>query len=181
MTRLGSTEPALESVGQAALTPLQRSADHRPLPVPRRMPAQSTNTGAAARYDWTLPADMTLGRQVSSGGPAVGGVTAPTADSSTLVSAQSTAPIVARSSPSPAGAPSSTSSEGILEIQTQAEEGAGGLAGEAETGGAGGPGGAMDERQMEDLLRRLYPKLRVQLARELLVARERAGLLTDLH
>jgi hypothetical protein len=39
----------------------------------------------------------------------------------------------------------------------------------------------MGERELQELLRQLYPKLRLQLANELLVARERAGLLTDLR
>ena len=70
-----------------------------------------------------------------------------------------------------------------LPVQTQAAEG-----GEAETATAGAGGVAagaspigLGERDLEDLLRKLYPKLRTQLSRELLVARERAGLLTDLH
>ncbi|MBA2254592.1 MAG: DUF4157 domain-containing protein [Chloroflexi bacterium] len=50
-------------------------------------------------------------------------------------------------------------------------------AGESSTGA----GMAMSDREAEDLLRRLYPKLRHQLASEFLVARERAGFLTDLR
>ncbi len=42
-------------------------------------------------------------------------------------------------------------------------------------------GGRLDDREVEELLHRLYPKLRTRLAHELLVARERSGLLTDLH
>ena len=57
---------------------------------------------------------------------------------------------------------------------------ASGAAGDA-AGASGGASGQLDDRAMEDLLRRLYPKLRMQLSRELLVARERSGLLTDLH
>jgi hypothetical protein len=67
-------------------------------------------------------------------------------------------------------------------IQRDAEAGAAG--GEVGGAGAGAPTGAsgqLDDRAVEDLLRRLYPRLRMQLSRELLVARERAGLLTDLH
>lgn len=40
---------------------------------------------------------------------------------------------------------------------------------------------AMSERDLEELLRKLYPKLRHHFARELLVARERAGSLADAH
>lgn len=46
--------------------------------------------------------------------------------------------------------------------------------------GSSGPGlAAMGERETEELLRKLYPKLRLSLTRELLVARERAGSLAD--
>jgi len=41
------------------------------------------------------------------------------------------------------------------------------------------PVSAMGEREMEELLRKLYPKLRSLFTRELLVARERAGSLAD--
>jgi hypothetical protein len=49
--------------------------------------------------------------------------------------------------------------------------------------GAGGdtaPAPALGERELQDLLRQLYPRLRTHLASELLVSRERAGLLTDI-
>jgi hypothetical protein len=47
--------------------------------------------------------------------------------------------------------------------------------------GSSAPAAVLGDRELEDLLDRLFPRLRVRLSRELLVARERAGLLTDLH
>jgi hypothetical protein len=49
------------------------------------------------------------------------------------------------------------------------------------SGSASGGAGQLGDREVEELLGRLYPRLRMQLSRELLVARERSGLLTDLH
>jgi hypothetical protein len=52
---------------------------------------------------------------------------------------------------------------------------------------AGGPGGTagggipIAERDLDEMIRRLYPRLRRSLSSELLVARERAGTLADLR
>ena len=44
---------------------------------------------------------------------------------------------------------------------------------------AGGPG--LSDRDLDEVLRKLYPRLRRSLSSELLVARERAGMLADHH
>jgi hypothetical protein len=48
------------------------------------------------------------------------------------------------------------------------------------TGASGAPG-AIPERDLAEMVRRLYPRLRRSLSSELLVARERAGSLADLR
>ena len=47
--------------------------------------------------------------------------------------------------------------------------------------GATGVGATLSERDLDEVLRRLYPRLRRSLSSELLVARERAGMLADQH
>jgi hypothetical protein len=51
------------------------------------------------------------------------------------------------------------------------------------TAASAAPGGATSvaERDLEEMVRRLYPRLRRSLSSELLVARERAGTLADLR
>jgi hypothetical protein len=44
-----------------------------------------------------------------------------------------------------------------------------------------GEAGLIAERDLEEMVRRLYPRLRRSLSSELLVARERAGTLADLR
>jgi hypothetical protein len=47
--------------------------------------------------------------------------------------------------------------------------------------GAGGPSGGRSEGEMEELARRLYEHIGTRLRAELLVERERAGMVTDLR
>ena len=74
---------------------------------------------------------------------------------------------------------------GIQAAEGDAPPPAPGPAAPAAGGGAGATGGApsaaMGDRELEELLHRLYPRLRHTLADEFLVARERAGVLTDLR
>lgn len=48
-------------------------------------------------------------------------------------------------------------------------------------GTAEGVGASLGERELDEMVRRLYPRLRRSLSTELLVARERAGMLADLR
>lgn len=137
------------------------------------------DSDGAGGHGWSLPGELTLGRQAESSAPTAAlaaQVEAPSATATATI-----APVVARSSlVSPTRSSQAAPVERPFAVQRQPADGGEPAPAEAE-GATGGPAGAMDERQLEDLLRRLYPKLRTQLARELLVARERAGLLTDLH
>jgi hypothetical protein len=45
----------------------------------------------------------------------------------------------------------------------------------------GGSAAPIADRDLDEMVRRLYPRLRRSLSSELLVARERAGTLADLH
>lgn len=67
-------------------------------------------------------------------------------------------------------------------------QGAGGMTGGTVAGpmagvgvGAGGAASAIPDRDLDEMVRRLYPRLRRSLSSELLVARERAGTLADLR
>jgi hypothetical protein len=51
----------------------------------------------------------------------------------------------------------------------------------ATTAPSGGPATTIAERDLDEMVRRLYPRLRRSLSSELLVARERAGTLADLR
>jgi hypothetical protein len=58
---------------------------------------------------------------------------------------------------------------------------AGGPAGASGPGPTGTSTGTIAERDLEEMVRRLYPRLRRSLSSELLVARERVGTLVDLR
>jgi hypothetical protein len=79
----------------------------------------------------------------------------------------------------PAAAPESI---GPL-VSRQADDGGGGgaTAGDAGTGGgaAGGTPGAGSEKELDELARKLFPRLQLRLRSELLVDRERVGTLVD--
>jgi hypothetical protein len=85
--------------------------------------------------------------------------------------------------------PSMPSGEGIAgSLLGGAQEALGGaptLTPQSDAGAGGAPGegdsSRLGEREIQELLRKLYPRLRHHLASEFLVARERAGALTDLR
>jgi hypothetical protein len=58
---------------------------------------------------------------------------------------------------------------------------AGAPSGAADGGAAAGPAGAHSDRELDDLAHQLYDRLRSRLRMELLIDRERAGLITDLR
>jgi hypothetical protein len=74
---------------------------------------------------------------------------------------------------------SQASAPGSAAVGSPAAPAQGGLGGSA-TQTTGAPG-AIPERDLDEMVRRLYPRLRRSLSSELLVARERAGTLADLR
>ena len=163
LSRAGHAAPPAAAGGPAVLV---REPSEPPADLPA-VPSAVPRTPALLR---SRTADPGVVRDAS---PQAGAVTSSAPDQGVVV-ARSTA----------GSTPGGRDAAGVA-VQAQAES-----AGEMTTapapaapaaGGEPAAHGGMDERQMEELLRRMYPKLRVQLARELLVARERSGLLIDLQ
>jgi len=69
-----------------------------------------------------------------------------------------------------------------IEVPVQrAEEAAPATGGAPEVAGAAGGTPGHSDKELDDLARQLYERLRSRLRHELLVDRERAGLITDLR
>ncbi len=93
----------------------------------------------------------------------------------------------------PVGVPSAAAFDATVQLAADdppppaadSAAGASGSAGAVQGGAAAAPAGGLttqlSDRDMDEMLRKLYPRLRRHLSSELLVARERAGVLADLR
>jgi hypothetical protein len=187
-----SAAPLAASVPAATVELRGVAGDDRPAFGNSPTAASSAAPASVARLATQRPHDLPRQALAASAEPLVlrspkpGPGPEPVTSATTPAGSQSALVAVSRAAvPSAPAAPSGLEFPlPMAAVQRDGEAGAGAAGGEAGGAGAAAPTGAsgqLDDRAVEDLLRRLYPRLRMQLSRELLVARERAGLLTDLH